>query len=89
MFIDARMGGEIAQVYVVKPQSPNDIRAYEQLLCTDEEAAEEPCTAQAIIYNTFMIASVIGDFIKHHAKKQTLPLEGIVKLIDMTSLTLL
>jgi hypothetical protein len=88
LLIDARMGGEIARIHVIRPCSPHDIKAYELTLYSDEEAVEVPCTERAIIYNTFMIASIIGDIIKCFAKQQDLPLEGTAKLVDMTSLSL-
>lgn len=87
-FIDARMGGQIAQVYALNPILPDDIRRYEELFYSDEEAVEEPCTERAIIYNTYMIAAIIGALIKCFAKKETLPIEGIVKSIDLASLNL-
>lgn len=86
LLIDARMGGEIAQVFALNPCLPQELRGYEELLHTDEESAEVPCTAQAIIYNTFMIASVIGKIMKAHARKEPLPMEGIVKLVDVQTL---
>ena len=88
LFIDARMGGMIAQVFALNPCLPDEMRGYEGLLFTDEEAVEIPCTAQAIIYNTFMIAAIIGAIIKSHAKQEALPVEGIVKSVDMTTLRL-
>lgn len=88
LFIDARMGGMIAQVFALSPLIPQSTRDYEGMLFSDEEAVEVPCTAQAIIYNTYMIASVIGAIIKAHARKEPLPMEGIVKSIDMATLHL-
>lgn len=88
LFIDARMGGMIAQVFALSPCLPKDMRGYEEMLFSDEEAVEIPCTAQAIIYNTFMIASVIGAIIKAHARHEPLPMEGIVKSIDVQTLHL-
>lgn len=88
LLIDARMGGQIAQVIAVTPFRPEHIEAYESMLHSDEDTMHVACTEQAIIYNTFMIASVIGLVVKCYAKKQPLPLDGIVKLIDMTQLQL-
>ncbi len=88
LLIDARMGGQIAQVFAVNPILPDHIKGYEALLFTDEEALDEPCTERAIIYNTYMIASIIGALIKCFAKKETLPVEGIVKSIDLVTLNI-
>lgn len=86
LFIDARMGGMIAQVFALNPLIPQEMRSYEELLHTDEESEEVPCTAQAIIYNTFAVASIMGAIIKAFARKEPLPMEGIVKLVDMQTL---
>ncbi len=88
LLIDGRMGGQIAQVFAVNPCDPTHIKSYEELLYTDEESVEIPCTEQAIIYNTLMIASIICNFVKCFAKREALPLNGIVKLVDSSKLVL-
>jgi len=75
LLIDARMGGEVGLVYCVHPGDPEEVAFYEATLHGDDEAFEMPCTAQAIIYNTFMMASLICSLIKHYAVGESLPRE--------------
>ena len=60
LLIDARMGGQVMQVLVVRPCDPDDIEHYEQFLFSNDEASPTPCGAQAIAYNTFGIASIVS-----------------------------
>jgi ThiF family len=64
LYIDARMGAEVARVLTVRPADPDDIRRYEASLHSDEEAANLPCTAQAIVYTGFSIAGLVASQIK-------------------------
>lgn len=61
--IEARMGAEEGQIYTIKKDhigvSYADGKFYEDRLYSDAEAKEMPCTAKAIIYNVFMIASLV------------------------------
>lgn len=65
VLIEARMGAELGQVYMICKQpgyqvvSPKDLKFYEERLYSDEEAKELPCTARSIIYNVLMISSLI------------------------------
>jgi hypothetical protein len=84
-YIDARMGAEVARIYAVKPTDPGDIRFYEKTLYHDEEAEALPCTAAAIVYSGFAIASLIGNLVKRLATDEDLPREV---LFDLKTLTL-
>ncbi len=84
-YIDARMGAEVARIYAVRPTDPSDIRFYEKTLYHDEEAEALPCTAAAIIYSGFAIASLIGNLVKRLATGEDLPREV---LFDLKTLTL-
>jgi hypothetical protein len=77
LYIEARMGAEVGRVHTVKPVDPDMVRWYETTLYSDENAVEEPCTARAIIYNVFMIASLISAQVKRYLKSQDLPKELI------------
>ena len=57
LYVDARMGGEVAKVYTVHPQNPDDVSLYEKSLVQGNYMV--PCTAQAISYNVAMIASMV------------------------------
>ncbi|MFQ5847780.1 MAG: ThiF family adenylyltransferase [Candidatus Methylomirabilales bacterium] len=86
-YLDARMGVEMARVYAVNPTNPDDIRWYEKSLYTDEEAEILPCTAAAISYNGFAVASLIGNLIKRLATGEDLPREILLDLKTLTLLT--
>lgn len=65
LYVDGRIGGEILQVFTIKPSQIEDIELYEKYLFPDEEAEELSCTARAIIYT----GSVIGGLIVSQVKK--------------------
>lgn len=84
LYIDARMGGEVSRIYSIHPADPDDVRAYELSLHSDDQAAEDPCTAQAVIYNAFAIAGLIANQVKKHVKAEPLDREVILDLKTMT-----
>jgi len=86
LYVDARMGAEVCRVLTVNPVDPDEVRAYEATLHTDDDAAEDACTAQAIIYNTFAVAALVANQVKRYARGE--PLERDV-IFDLATLTLL
>lgn len=64
LYLDARMGAEVARILTVRPADPDDVRRYEASLHADEEALVLPCTAQAIVYTGFSIAALVAGQIK-------------------------
>ncbi len=72
LYIDGRMGG---QIYNIFSFTPFDSMRYQTTLFTDDEADPTPCTAKAIAYNTFGIASQIANIIKRFDKKESFPFE--------------
>lgn len=70
VYIEARMGAEVAMVYTIRPCDPDDIKFYEKQLYTDEEAVTLPCSARDIIYNVFMISALISSQVKKFIKAQ-------------------
>lgn len=86
-YLDARMGAEVARIYAVNPTDPDDIRFYEKSLYNDEEAEVIPCTAAAISYSGFAIASLIGNLVKRLATGEDLPREILFDLKTLTLLT--
>ncbi|MBI5166791.1 MAG: ThiF family adenylyltransferase [candidate division NC10 bacterium] len=85
LYIDARMGAEVARIYTVQPADPDDVRFYEATLHGDEEALRLPCTAQAIIYTGFSIAGLIANQVKKFVMGEALKREII---FDHKTLTL-
>jgi molybdopterin/thiamine biosynthesis adenylyltransferase len=86
LYIDARMGAEVCRIYTINPTTPNHVRDYEASLYPDGEAQELPCTGRAIIYNVFLIASLICNQIKKFARGEPFSQEII---FDLATLTLL
>lgn len=86
LYIDARMGAEVCRIYSIRPCDPEDVRTYESTLYDDDQASEEACTAQAIIYNVLSIAGLIANQVKKYAKGERLDREVI---LDLKTLTLL
>ncbi len=66
-YIDARMGAEVSRIYTVRPADPDHVRFYERTLYSDDEALHIPCTAQAIVYTNFGIASLVAGQVKRVA----------------------
>lgn len=60
LFIDARMAGEIFEIFTIDLTNDKDIAQYKASLFTDEEASTVPCTEKAIIYNVMTIGSLIA-----------------------------
>ncbi len=75
LYIDTRMGGLVGSIYPVKVCDPDSIKFYESTLHDKDEVAPLPCTAQAIIFNTFMVASVVGALLRKHIKNEEIPPE--------------
>ena len=66
-YIDARMGAEVSRIYTVRPADPDHVRFYERTLYSDDEALQIPCTAQAIVYTNFGIASLVAGQVRRVA----------------------
>jgi threonine dehydrogenase-like Zn-dependent dehydrogenase len=87
LYVDARMGAEVCRILTVNPCDPDDIKWYENSLFPDEKASEEPCTAKAVIYNTFSIAGLIASQVKKLARAQLFVREIIFDLKTLTFIT--
>ncbi len=86
LYLDGRLGAEICRIYAVRPTDPEDVRTYEQSLYDDGQAAPLPCTAGAIIYTGFAVASLLADEVKKFATGESVAREI---LYDLKTLTLL
>ena len=84
LYLDARMGAEVARILTVRPADPDDIRRYEASLHADEEAVVVPCTAQAIVYTGFSVAALVAGQIKKFLTGE--PLKGEL-IMDHKTLT--
>lgn len=86
LYIEARMGGEVARIHAVDPRNPEQVAWYESTLVSDEEALELPCTARATFYTVLVVAGLITSLVKKHVRLEALPKELIVDLATMTFL---
>lgn len=86
-YIDARMGAEVSRLYTVRPADPDHVRFYERTLYSDEEALQLPCTAQAIVYTGFGIASLVAGQVKRVAMGEAYKREIIFDHKTLTFLT--
>jgi len=84
LYLDARMGAEVARILTVRPADPDDVRRYEASLHPDEEAVILPCTAQAIVYTGFSIAALVAGQIKKFLTGE--PLKGEL-ILDHKTMT--
>lgn len=73
LYIDGRMGGVQFIVFPLNPSMPDEIKYYESQLFPDDEALDIPCTERAIVYNTWGIASHIGNLVGKFANGIKLP----------------
>jgi molybdopterin/thiamine biosynthesis adenylyltransferase len=87
LYIDARMGGEVGRILTVSPTNPIGVEAYEGSLFTDEEGSQELCTAQATIYSTFGVASLVANQVKRFARGESLTFEHIIDFSTSMLLT--
>jgi sulfur carrier protein ThiS adenylyltransferase len=87
LYIDARMGGEVGRILTVSPANPMHVEAYEGTLFTDEEGSTELCTAQATIYSTFGVASLVSNQVKRFARGESLTYEQIIDFSTSMLLT--
>jgi len=86
LYIDGRMGGEVARIFSARPHDPDDVNFYEKTLYSDDDSEDLACTAQAIIYNVFAMASFIANQVKRVVKNEDLDKEIV---LDFKTITLI
>jgi molybdopterin/thiamine biosynthesis adenylyltransferase len=82
LFIDARMGGEMGMIFAINSCHFPEVKYYESTLYSDEEASELPCTARAIIYNTFGIAAMISSIVSKKIMEKDYPKEILFDYVN-------
>jgi sulfur carrier protein ThiS adenylyltransferase len=87
LYVDARMGGEVGRILTVSPANPMHVEAYEGTLFTDDEGSTELCTAQATIYSTFGVASLVANQVKRFARGESPTYEHIIDFSTSMLLT--
>ena len=87
IFIEARMGAEEGQIYIIKKDqigvSYADGKFYEDRLYSDAEAKQAPCTAKAIVYNVFMVASLVCRAYKAAINSEPFPREIVFGMAQL------
>jgi hypothetical protein len=73
--IDARMGLEFCRIYAFSTFDTDAVKAYEKSLYPSAEAEQLPCTARAVVYNTFFISSLITSIVKKIITGEDVPFE--------------
>lgn len=68
LLIDSRMAGDFLRVFYV-PLIGN-YGNYEKSLVQPERVDPEPCTGKAVVYNVFMVASIIANLVKKFQKRE-------------------
>jgi hypothetical protein len=66
LYLDARMGAEVGKVLAIRPQDPEDVRAYETELYPSSEALRAPCTARSTIYCASGLSAFIAATVGNH-----------------------
>jgi molybdopterin/thiamine biosynthesis adenylyltransferase len=85
LVIDARMAGQYLQIITANPMLSADIKRYEKMLISDEEATPEDCSARSVIYTSFMAGGLIAGIAK---KAQLGETAGIVQQLDFDLATM-
>lgn len=80
--IDARMAGNEINLFCFKANDEEAYETYQKTLFSDDQAREIPCTSRAVVYNTFMVASLIANHVAHIARGETPPPSLIVDLLN-------
>jgi hypothetical protein len=59
LYMDARLGGTIINLYAINPSDLSECDAYEKTLYSDEQAEEAPCTERGLIDVGFQVGAMI------------------------------
>lgn len=84
LYLDGRLGAEVCRLYSIRPADPDDVRCYEASLYDDSQAVPLSCTAGAIIYTGFAMASLVADQVKKFATGEAVAREIFCDLKTLT-----
>jgi len=75
LYIDGRIGGELVQVFSIRPVYPDEAAFYKNFLFSDEMALKGECLRAEIAYVGNIISGIIGKRIAHwmHNTRERLP----------------
>ena len=86
LYLDGRLGGEILELFTIRPFIMEDIEIYEQSLFPDSQAAQLPCTARAVIHPALVIAGLVAAQITRWSRKERYFKHMVFDLKTMTFL---
>jgi hypothetical protein len=62
------MAGDFLRIFFIPLNG--DYEEYEKTFVPTQEIDPQPCTGKAVVYNVFMVASLITDMVKLYSKEQ-------------------
>lgn len=77
--VDARMGAELALLYVMNPHDVADRNDYPKSLYSDDEASKVPCTQKSTTHCAIMAGSLVAQAIKDYLLS---PTKGYPRALD-------
>jgi len=83
LYIDSRMGAQIANIRTVQLDNPKEVSWYKASLHSDEESEILPCTARAVIFTVLVTAGLICNQVKRFSRGEDISKQII---FDLTSL---
>lgn len=88
-YFEARMGAEQGRIYTLtNVVDTRQVAHYEATLYSDENAAQEPCTARAIAYNVFFLAGELVSRVKKVVMDERVDVEHMFDLTTGVTLSL-
>jgi len=76
LYIDGRMAGDLIRIYSIPLHSgPKDWDPMIEYAKTLVPVKPGPCTARAVVYNTFVCGGFIANLVKKYAKEEEVPFE--------------
>lgn len=82
VLIEARVGGESLMLYTIKDKVA-DKDFYKEMLYSDEEAVDLPCSGKTIIYNVLVVAGLISRAMASVVREEAFPRELIFDMKNM------
>ncbi len=87
LFIDARTGGEVSMIFVIRPCDPDDVKFYEKFLYPSKEVTgDRRCAEQSIIDVAGVTVNLMANQIRKFVKGEEISLQI---LWDAKNLTLI
>lgn len=85
LYLDARLGGQIINLYAVRPGDYQDVEHYEKTLYSDDEAEDTSCTERGLIDVGLQVGSMITRSLRHHFIGDSIPAITIMNQRTLTT----